>query len=133
MDQLWAAAELTTLCSRSPPHSHPFVAQGTVAFASGLQSWGFTLRKFAHMYAKKFGVEEDKLMERLWGDNFFDAKTKTWKKNSNGSGECVFFFESFSPRREKNKKRKEKMCDLTPFFSSCTQMASSSSALLCST
>lgn len=60
-------------------------SKGTVAFASGLQSWGFTLTKFARMYAKKFGVEEDKLMGRLWGDNFFDAKAKTWKKNSNGT------------------------------------------------
>jgi len=32
------------------------------------------------MYATKFGVEKSKLMERLWGDNFFDPKAKKWKK-----------------------------------------------------
>jgi len=54
--------------------------KGTVAFGSGLHQWGFTLGKFANMYAAKFGVEKSKLMKRLWGDNFFDAKAKKWKK-----------------------------------------------------
>jgi len=40
--------------------------KGTVAFGSGLHSWAFTLWKFARMYANKFGVEEDKMMQRLW-------------------------------------------------------------------
>jgi elongation factor 2 len=53
---------------------------GTVAFGSGLHGWGFTLGKFADMYAAKFGVERSKLMKRLWGDNFYDAKTKKWRK-----------------------------------------------------
>lgn len=56
--------------------------KGTVAFGSGLHGWGFTLSKFAGMYAKKFGVEKDKLMARLWGDNYFDAKAKKWKKSA---------------------------------------------------
>jgi elongation factor 2 len=38
---------------------HP--VQGTVAFGSGLHGWGFTLTKFAQMYAKKFGVDRDTL------------------------------------------------------------------------
>merc|ERR1712225_99440 len=45
--------------------------KGTVAFGSGLHGWGFTLSKFANMYAKKFGVEKEKLMTRLWGENYF--------------------------------------------------------------
>jgi elongation factor 2 len=53
---------------------------GTVAFGSGLHGWGFTLGKFANMYAQKFGVEKGKLMQRLWGDNYFDAKAKKWRK-----------------------------------------------------
>jgi len=59
--------------------------KGTVAFGSGLHGWGFTLTKFAGMYAKKFGVEREKLCKRLWGDNFYDAKTNKWKKTSTGS------------------------------------------------
>ena len=30
------------------------------------------------MYAAKFGVDRDKMMQRLWGDNFFDPATKMW-------------------------------------------------------
>ena len=40
--------------------------QGTVAFGSGLHGWGFTVRQFAVKYAKKFGVDKSKMMERLW-------------------------------------------------------------------
>lgn len=40
--------------------------QGTVAFGSGLHGWGFTVRQFAAKYAKKFGVDRAKMMERLW-------------------------------------------------------------------
>jgi len=39
---------------------------GTVAFGSGLHGWGFTVRQFAVKYAKKFGVDKSKMMERLW-------------------------------------------------------------------
>lgn len=51
---------------------------GTVAFASALQGWAFTLRQFAIRYSKKFGVDKMKMMKRLWGDNFFNPKTKKW-------------------------------------------------------
>lgn len=40
--------------------------QGSVAFGSGLHGWGFTVRQFAVKYAKKFGVDRAKMMERLW-------------------------------------------------------------------
>jgi elongation factor 2 len=52
--------------------------KGTVAFGSGLHGWGFTLRQFASRYAKKFGVDKDKMMAKLWGDNFFNPATKKW-------------------------------------------------------
>lgn len=55
--------------------------KGTVAFGSGLQQWGFTLGKFAKIYSAKFGVPVDKLMGRLWGDNYFDGEDKKWKSN----------------------------------------------------
>merc|ERR1712133_328117 len=37
-------------------------------------------KQFAGMYASKFGVDVDKLMKKLWGENFFNAKTKKWAK-----------------------------------------------------
>jgi len=59
--------------------------KGTVSFSAGLHGWAFTLNKFARMYAKKFGVDADKMVTRLWGDNYFDAESKKWVKNSNSS------------------------------------------------
>jgi elongation factor 2 len=52
--------------------------KGTVAFGAGLHGWAFTLRQFANRYAKKFGVDKEKMMVKLWGDNFFNPKTKKW-------------------------------------------------------
>jgi elongation factor 2 len=60
-------------------------AKGTVAFGAGLQCWAFTLTRFARIYAKKFGIEEAKMMKRLWGDNFFDPASKKWKTSNDGS------------------------------------------------
>lgn len=59
--------------------------KGTVAFGSGLHCWGFTLTKFAELYAKKFGIPTEKLMKRLWGDNYFDPAGKKWVKKPQGS------------------------------------------------
>lgn len=56
--------------------------KGNVAFASGLHGWAFTLHQFAQRYAKKFGVDKHKMMERLWGDNFFNTATKKWTTKS---------------------------------------------------
>lgn len=39
---------------------------GTVAFGSGIQQWAFTLKNFAKMYAKKFGIEEKILIKKFW-------------------------------------------------------------------
>jgi len=71
--------------------------EGTVGFGSGLHGWGFTVEKFADMYAAKFGVPRSKMMKRLWGDSFFNAKTKKWSSkgyDKNGKsidrGFCAF-------------------------------------------
>jgi elongation factor 2 len=58
--------------------------KGTVAFSAGLHGWAFTLTKFARMYAKKFNVDIEKMMQRLWGDNYFNAKEKKWIKTNDG-------------------------------------------------
>ena len=52
----------------------------SVGFGSGLHGWAFTLKQFAEMYASKFGVDVEKLMKKLWGENFFNPKTKKWAK-----------------------------------------------------
>lgn len=58
---------------------------GNVAFGSGLQQWGFTLKTFAKIYAPKWGMSIEKCMKKLWGDNYFDKKAKKWVKTSVGS------------------------------------------------
>ncbi|KAH8775737.1 P-loop containing nucleoside triphosphate hydrolase protein [Hyaloscypha finlandica] len=60
--------------------------KGTVAFGSGLHGWAFTVRQFAQRYAKKFGVDRNKMMERLWGDNYFNPHTKKWTNKGNHEG-----------------------------------------------
>ncbi|KAI8831627.1 P-loop containing nucleoside triphosphate hydrolase protein [Chytriomyces cf. hyalinus JEL632] len=52
--------------------------KGTVCFGSGLRGWAFTLPQFAALYSKKFGVSEEKLTAKLWGDNYFNPATKKW-------------------------------------------------------
>jgi len=65
-----------------------FPEKGTVAIGSGLQAWAFSVPRFARMYASKFGTDEAKMCERLWGDSFFDAKNKKWIRNQiNQDGE----------------------------------------------
>jgi elongation factor 2 len=56
--------------------------KGTVAFSAGLHAWAFTLQKFARMYAAKFGTDSEKMVKRLWGDNYYDAETKKWTSNN---------------------------------------------------
>jgi elongation factor 2 len=55
---------------------------GTCAFGSALFGWAFTVTRFAKVYSKKFGIEKEKMMQKLWGDNFFDQKAKKWKNHS---------------------------------------------------
>lgn len=56
--------------------------KGTVAFGSGLHGWCFTLRQFANRYARKVGVDKEKMMGKLWGDNYFNPATKKWTPKS---------------------------------------------------
>ncbi|KAG2310022.1 hypothetical protein Bca52824_021579 [Brassica carinata] len=69
--------------------------KGTVAFSAGLHGWAFTLTNFAKMYASKFGVDEKKMMERLWGENFFDPATRKWSSKNTGSATCKRGFVQF--------------------------------------
>ncbi|KAH7097982.1 eukaryotic translation elongation factor 2 [Auriculariales sp. MPI-PUGE-AT-0066] len=60
---------------------------GTVAFGSGLHGWVFSLHQFATRYSNKFGVDKEKMMSKLWGDNFFNPVTKKWStKNIDADG-----------------------------------------------
>jgi elongation factor 2 len=72
---------------------------GTVGLGSGLHGWGFTLGKFAKIYAKKWGMPVEKMMTKLWGDNFWDNDRKKWTKNKKDNcerGFCKFILEPIS-------------------------------------
>merc|ERR1711884_89743 len=66
------------------------VNNASVGFGSGLHGWAFTLKQFAEMYASKFGVDVDKMMKKLWGENFFNSKTKKWSKNKDDDNKRSF-------------------------------------------
>lgn len=52
---------------------------GNVAFGAGKDQWAFTLRTFAKIYSKKTGISVEKMMKKLWGDNYYDIEAKKWK------------------------------------------------------
>lgn len=58
--------------------------KGTVAFGSGLHQWAFTLKRFAKTYSAKFGVPEERMMSKLWGDWFFDPQKHVWTNSDHG-------------------------------------------------
>jgi len=66
------------------------VNNGSVGFGSGLHGWAFTLKQFAEMYAAKFGVDIDKMMKKLWGESFFNPKTKKWSKTKDEDNKRSF-------------------------------------------
>ena len=76
--------------------------KGTVCFSAGLHGWAFTLDTFAEMYAAKFKIPKEKMMDKLWGDNFFDPKAKKWTKKHTGAATCNRAFVQFisAPHRQ---------------------------------
>jgi len=59
---------------------------GTVGMGSALQGWAFTLERFAAIYATRFGMSIDKMVELLWGDHFYDPIAKTWTTSPTSAG-----------------------------------------------
>ncbi|EDW60368.2 eukaryotic translation elongation factor 2 [Drosophila virilis] len=65
-------------------------SKGSVGFGSGLHGWAFTLKQFAEMYADKFKIDMAKLMNRLWGNNFFNTKTRKWQNHQDSDSKRSF-------------------------------------------
>lgn len=65
-------------------------SKGSVGFGSGLHGWAFTLKQFAEMYAERFKIDPSKLMNRLWGENFYNSKTKKWSKQKEADNKRSF-------------------------------------------
>ncbi len=69
--------------------------KSTVSFSAGLHGWAFTLTSFAKMYAAKFGIDQERMITKLWGDNFFDPATKKWTTKQTDSKTCIRGFVQF--------------------------------------
>lgn len=50
--------------------------KGNVVFASAYDGWGFRINHYADLYSKKWGVKRELLQKTLWGDYYFNPKTK---------------------------------------------------------
>uniref|UniRef100_T1GGH6 Tr-type G domain-containing protein n=1 Tax=Megaselia scalaris TaxID=36166 RepID=T1GGH6_MEGSC len=64
-------------------------SKGSVGFGSGLHGWAFTLKQFSEMYSEKFKIDVVKLMNRLWGENFFTKWSKQ-KDADNKRSFCMY-------------------------------------------
>nr|XP_042896011.1 elongation factor-like GTPase 1 [Parasteatoda tepidariorum] len=56
--------------------------QGNVVFASALDGWGFRVSHFAKIYSTKLGAREKVLKKTLWGDFYYNSKTKQIMKGA---------------------------------------------------
>jgi hypothetical protein len=56
----------------------PILRPKSVIFGNYKAGWGFTLDYFAGIYAFKFGIPQDKMMQKMWGDWYFCASRNDW-------------------------------------------------------
>ena len=54
-------------------------SNGNVAFGSAQDGWAFTLSKFTKTYAAKFKLDHKKLMQRFWGENYYNVAAKSFQ------------------------------------------------------
>jgi len=78
---------MTTVLGEKPfaPNLGVSPEKGNVLIGSALSGWAFTIPDFAKIYAKKFGIEQDKMAARLWGENYFNTATKKFTSASTGA------------------------------------------------
>ncbi|KAH1235369.1 Elongation factor-like GTPase 1 [Glycine max] len=66
--------------------------KGNVIFACALDGWGFGIREFAEIYASKLGASVNALLRALWGQRYYNPKTKmiVGKKGVGGNKKPMF-------------------------------------------
>lgn len=63
--------------SADEPAPHFFsIQEGNVVFSSSTDGWAFTIDKFVKLYASKLDMNRMALQKALWGEYYFDAKSK---------------------------------------------------------
>lgn len=52
-----------------------------ICFVSKTNQWGFTLNTFSSFYSSKFGITKEKLVQKFWGEYYFNTKNYYIGKN----------------------------------------------------
>eukprot|EP00474_Spongospora_subterranea_P005945 CRZ06403.1 hypothetical protein [Spongospora subterranea] len=55
---------------------------GNVAFASASEGWAFTIKDASRFYSKLLGMNEDALLKVLWGEFYYNPKTKSLSRKA---------------------------------------------------
>lgn len=66
-----------------------------MCFAAGLHAWAFTIPQWATFYVSKTPIPYEKWLERLWGEHFYESRTRKWSRsksatNVRGFVECIY-------------------------------------------
>lgn len=51
-----------------------------VVFTSALDNWGFSIESFSPLISRKLGKKPEDIEKYLWGDYYFNPKTKTFSQ-----------------------------------------------------
>ena len=70
---------IATYQTQDMPDAQLDPRKGTVAFGSAYHGWAFTIPQFARFYSKKFNVSTEALIEKFWGDHYYNPVTKKWQ------------------------------------------------------
>lgn len=50
---------------------------GNVLFCSAYDGWAFGVNEFADLYSRKLGMKKNALQKVLWGEFYYNPKTKS--------------------------------------------------------
>ena len=57
--------------------------EGNVCMGSAYHGWGFSLVTFAKLYATKYKTSLKSMVEKLWGDNYYNSESKSIVSTNN--------------------------------------------------
>lgn len=81
----------STAMAAAMPGAPPLSPEaGDIIFGSAAMGWAFSIPQVASIYAKKFGIENDRMSKKMWGENYFSAKNKKWSNQSGPDSSRAF-------------------------------------------
>ena len=84
--------EINRLLKLYGSNSRVSPARGNVCFASGVHMWSFTLQSVARLYLKKNPkIDSNAFAKRLWGDLYYNEKTRKFSKKKSSSSSSRTF------------------------------------------